>query len=105
MKKHIAVFLIVFSFFASTGIALRPTLTPFFQRLFNSVTASSPHTQSETTPAATIGNGDINGDSLVNWEDLWLAIQGWDTKDETLDEYKDGKVNAMDASVVMKNFK
>lgn len=105
MKKNIAVFLIVFSLFASASIALQPSITPFFRVLFSGVSAFIPSSASSVIPAAHIGSGDVNNDGKTDFLDLWIVSQGWDTKDETLDEYGDGKTNALDGAVVMNNMK
>lgn len=105
MKKNLAVFLIVFSLFASAGIALEPTLTPLFRELFNSVSALSPKTEPPPIAPATIGSGDANNDGTNDFLDLWATAYGWSLNDPMLDQYGDGKVNALDAAVIMETMK
>jgi hypothetical protein len=105
MKKNLAVFLIVFSLFASAGIALEPAITPFFRELFNSVSALSPKTEPPPLPPVSLGSGDANNDGATDFLDLWAAAYGWNLNDPMLDQYRDGKVNALDAAVIMETMK
>lgn len=106
MKKNIAVFLIVFSFLASAGIILEQSISPYLRDLARTASAfTSQKNPPAQTPAVAIGRGDVDNDGAVSFTDLWFVIQGWDTKDSALDQYADGKINMMDASVVISNIK
>jgi hypothetical protein len=50
--------------------------------------------------AQTLGNGDVNGDGVVNNADLQAVIHSWDTTSHPGDQYGDGVVNGMDYALV-----
>src|SRR5690348_9437640 len=50
--------------------------------------------------AQTLGNGDVNGDGVVDNADLQAVIRSWDTTSHAADQYGDGFVNGMDYTLV-----
>ncbi len=60
---------------------------------------SSVHAQS---PTISIGNGDANGDGVVNSKDLLAVFQNYNKSlGVPTDQYKDGLINMLDLSVVI----
>ena len=52
-------------------------------------------------PAAVLGNGDANANSLVDFGDVHYITSNWNRQaGGVIDQYKDGKINALDFVVV-----
>lgn len=50
--------------------------------------------------AQTLGNGDVNGDGVVDNADAQAVIRSWNTTSHAADQYGDGFVNGMDYTLV-----
>ena len=76
-----------------------PTLTP-------TPTATPTPTPSQTFTPIPIGGGDACGNGNVNIEDLKCVLQNWLAKlNNSVDQFQDGRINALDFSVVLKSLK
>lgn len=71
----------------------------------SSVTAGASPTRIPTIPAVPpnpiIKSGDANGDGVVSTSDVGSIMAGFGGNTNTLDQYQDGVINAMDIAVVL----
>ncbi len=79
-----------------------PTKTPTPFPTSTPTPTPLPLPTATTKPTPT---GDMNGDSIVNVQDLSYMLTRWKSNDSKADLNKDGTVNTLDLSVLLNNWK
>lgn len=64
----------------------------------------TPPTPTPPTPSPTTKTGDLNGDNKVNFFDLSILLNAWNTNNSKADINKNGKVDFFDLSALLNNW-